>query len=451
MLLLPQPTAVLAGGGLLLMALFTLVTFRTAVRGERPDCHCFGQLHSAPVGWWTVSRNLALTGSAVFFGLAGREGLTLSPVAWVGSLSAAEAIGAVSALVLAGVLSFQGWFCLQLFRQNGRLLNRLDVLETALLPAGELNDQRSVDGDGLGSHRARSTGRSPLDLTVRDLEGHAVSLEHVRQAGKPLLLIFSDPSCGPCNALLPRIAEWQRERRADLVVALISRGDDSHNRTKAREHGLVNVFIQHDREVAQRYRVRGTPAAVLLDTVGRASGDVAEGAESIKRLLDQARDTRGSVLPLVSSDRHRAASRSSGLPVNVGDPAPTITMTDVDGRSIRLADFEGRDLLVLMWSPACRFCTDMLLALRDWEAGPDSAGPALLLVSDGDAAAVREAGLASRLAVDQTFEMGRALGATGTPSAIRVDRRGLIASPLVAGAPAVLGLMEAHQPTIRAC
>src|SRR5438874_6097778 len=32
--------------------------------GRTPDCHCFGQLHSAPAGWSTLIRNLVLAGLA---------------------------------------------------------------------------------------------------------------------------------------------------------------------------------------------------------------------------------------------------------------------------------------------------------------------------------------------------------------------------------------------------
>src|SRR6266850_314380 len=33
-------------------------------KGRTPDCHCFGQLHSAPAGWSTLIRNLVLAGVA---------------------------------------------------------------------------------------------------------------------------------------------------------------------------------------------------------------------------------------------------------------------------------------------------------------------------------------------------------------------------------------------------
>jgi hypothetical protein len=50
--LLPLSTAVLGAAGALVLVLCFIVGIATSLaRGRRPDCHCFGQLHSSPVGW----------------------------------------------------------------------------------------------------------------------------------------------------------------------------------------------------------------------------------------------------------------------------------------------------------------------------------------------------------------------------------------------------------------
>src|SRR5919202_1674410 len=45
---------------LVLLALFIAGMGVNLARGRAPDCHCFGQLHSAPVGWSTLVRNAVL-------------------------------------------------------------------------------------------------------------------------------------------------------------------------------------------------------------------------------------------------------------------------------------------------------------------------------------------------------------------------------------------------------
>jgi hypothetical protein len=58
-------------GALVLVAGFLVVISSALVRGETPDCHCFGQVHSAPVGWRTLARNAGLLAVAGFVAVAG--------------------------------------------------------------------------------------------------------------------------------------------------------------------------------------------------------------------------------------------------------------------------------------------------------------------------------------------------------------------------------------------
>ncbi len=84
------------------------------------------------------------------------------------------------------------------------------------------------------------------------------------QRGKPLLLFFSEPGCGACDAVLPEVNHWQREYDDQLLIVPISRGDAKENRAKGAKYALKNVLLQTDREVAQAYKAEGTPSAVLV-------------------------------------------------------------------------------------------------------------------------------------------------------------------------------------------
>jgi hypothetical protein len=55
---------------LLLMAFFAAAIGVTLSQGRRPDCHCFGQLHSAPVGWSALARNVVLAAAAAWVAVA---------------------------------------------------------------------------------------------------------------------------------------------------------------------------------------------------------------------------------------------------------------------------------------------------------------------------------------------------------------------------------------------
>src|SRR5262245_58204997 len=49
-----------AVGALILLSLFILGMIGQIVRGNKPDCHCFGQLYSEPVGYSSLIRNILL-------------------------------------------------------------------------------------------------------------------------------------------------------------------------------------------------------------------------------------------------------------------------------------------------------------------------------------------------------------------------------------------------------
>src|SRR5918995_584070 len=55
-----------AVGALVLLCLFVVGIGANLARGRRPECHCFGQLHSEPVGWKTLVRNGVLAAVAGF-------------------------------------------------------------------------------------------------------------------------------------------------------------------------------------------------------------------------------------------------------------------------------------------------------------------------------------------------------------------------------------------------
>jgi len=63
------------------------------------------------------------------------------------------------------------------------------------------------------------------------------------------------------------------------------------------------------------------------------------------------------------------------------------------------------------------------------------------VLRDRDLPALRTAGVTGPVALDPSFALGDALGAPGTPSAVRV-RDGRIASTLAVGGPEVLGLLR---------
>jgi methylamine dehydrogenase accessory protein MauD len=189
-------------------------------------------------------------------------------------------VGIVAGLVALTLLAAQWWFLLNLMRQNGRLLARLEALEGALASGGS-------SPNGAAAEEGLPVGSPAPDFELPDLSGGTLSLGSLRASGKPTLLVFTDPYCGPCQALLPEVGRWQRERVGELTISLISQGKPEENRTQADEHGLRNVVLQEDSEVSESYGVWGTPSAVVVLPDGSVGSPLAAGVEQIQTLVNQ--------------------------------------------------------------------------------------------------------------------------------------------------------------------
>ncbi len=440
-------------GALALLLLFVTGIAVNLARGHKPDCHCFGQLHSAPAGWKTLARNGVLAAVAGFVVWQGREGAGPSAMSWLAGLSTSQFVALIVDLVVLGVVAAQWWFLVHLLRQNGRLLVRVEALETRLGVSGTLPSQNGVPAQPAGL----PVGASAPDFSLSGLYGETLTLESMRALDKPVMLFFTDPNCGPCNALLPEIGRWQQEHAEKLTVSLISRGDPEENRAKAAEHGLQHVLLQKDREVSEAYQAYGTPSAVLVQPDGTIGSPVAGGAEAIRALLAYAVGERaqlpmqpqaqGEPCPNCGKVHPAAGHAAPAMPAGpkVGEPAPEIKLEDLDGNTVELKDFRGEEVLVLFWNPGCGFCQRMLPNLKEWEANPPEGAPKLLVISAGTVETNEEMGLRSPVVLDQQFAAGRAFGASGTPSAVLVDKEGKVASEVAVGAQEVLTLAEARQ------
>jgi methylamine dehydrogenase accessory protein MauD len=450
-------------GALALLLLFVTGIGVNLARGRKPDCRCFGQLHSAPAGWSTLLRNGALAAVAAFILWQGREGVGPSAVSWLGALSTAQLLALIGGLLVLALLAAGGWILVHLLRQNGRLLVRLEALEQRIA-AGEGAALAHAEPAENGAPQAPQAPGLPVGTAaptfkLQGLYGETLTLEALRARGKPVMLLFTDPNCGPCNALLPEIGRWQQEHADRLSVSLISRGTPEENRTKSSEHGLTGVLLQEDWEMSEAYEVEGTPSAVLVQPDGTIGSPLSAGPEDIRSLVTRTvgepaqlpvhpQQSQGEPCPncgQVHADNGQAAQQPVPAGPAIGEPAPPLKLPNLRGKKVNLTAFRGKKTLVLFWNPGCGFCQQMLDDLKKWEADPPEGAPKLLVVSSGTVAENKAMGLRSTVVLDQNFSVGSAFGASGTPSAVLVDSEGRVASEVAVGVPAVLGLAGASQ------
>jgi peroxiredoxin/uncharacterized membrane protein YphA (DoxX/SURF4 family) len=439
-------------GALALLLLFVAAIAANLARGRKPDCRCFGQLSSSPVGWTTLLRDGVLAAAAGFVVSQGANQPEPSALDASG-LSTAELGLVIGGIVLLAFATAQAFLLVNVVRQNGRLLLRLERVEESLAAAGLAEGEAAApaeEGPGL------PVGSQAPGFQLSGLYGETLTLDALRAPGKPVMLVFGDPNCAPCNALLPEIGHWQRAHGAELTIGLMTRGAPDENRAKVTEHGLINVLLQGDREVAEAYHEQGTPCAVIVRPDGTVGSPLAAGPDAIKALLARTVGIPGAApaqppppapvaAPQNGSENGAVALASTPAGPKIGDPAPPLRLPDLTGRTINLSGYRGTKTLVLFWNPGCGFCQQMVDDLRAWDAQPPERAPKLLVVSAGSVEDNRAMGLSSPVLVDDSFTVASDFGANGTPMAVLVDEEGNIASEAVAGAPAVMALARGEQ------
>jgi thiol-disulfide isomerase/thioredoxin len=422
-LLLPASTAVYGAlGAVALLALFTGAIAISLARGRAPDCHCFGQLHSAPASWRTLARNAVLLGIGVV-ALAGSVAEEpKSAVAWIGELSDSElallAVGATAAVVIAvGGAAF-----LSLMRSYGKVLTRLERVEAALSNAG-LDLEEALDADQIGLE----PGTAAPTFWAKSLTGESVSRDSLTESGVPSVVLFTSPHCGPCQALLPLVAAWQREHAGALNVVIASDGTNEEIEAEARELALENVLVDADRRLYAAFQANGTPSAVIVAPDGTIGSWVASGREWIEQLVASA----------------LGGTEGEGLPI--GTEAPALELPSLDGGPVSLEALQGRESVLLFWNPDCGFCRSMHEDLLAWEGSVNGAGPRLVVVSSGAEESTRAEGFRSLVLLDAEYAAGTAFQAHGTPMAVLIDAEGRVASAVAAGADAAFDLMGARR------
>jgi uncharacterized membrane protein YphA (DoxX/SURF4 family) len=213
-----------------LLTSFTLLALRNLAQGRGASCNCFGRSTAAGRGWWAVLRNGLLWCGSWLVAASPRQ-LPLSPAGYLVAFGGAAVVA---------VLIAQRW------------------------------------------QRPSATAAEPASP--------AQHLPHPLRAlgydGRHVVLVFVDPSCGPCRSALPVVSRWWESGGAG-GLAVVTRGSTEENAALLAALPRQRVIFDDDRSLAAMYQVVGTPSAVLLDAGNASSRTVVTGAAAIDVLLRQ--------------------------------------------------------------------------------------------------------------------------------------------------------------------
>ncbi|MDM7924208.1 MAG: redoxin domain-containing protein [Pyrinomonadaceae bacterium] len=409
---------------LLLLLVFIGGMLYQMAKGNAPDCHCFGQLHSEPVGKSSLIRNIGFAILALFVAVQGREnqGASLSD----GGGGLVQSLLLIAVLAGVAVVIF---FLKSLMDQQKQVLRRLEILE--IVGGGGVAQEREDAGN---PEDAMPMGAPFPDFALPDVSGKQVTFEHLFANAKPMLFFFLGPNCNPCKALYPEIEEWSGELGGKVHFVLVSSGKAEDNLKKFDGPLGRNMLLQTNRELAEKVHSKWTPTAMFVDADGNIASHPAVGDAAIRELV-------GKIKNEDVTREHVHFALKNGQPIKIGSKAPEAVLTDLNGKELKTAELAGKKTLVVFWSLSCPHCRTMMAEIKEWESTRASDDVRMIIFSNGEPHELREAGLETPIFLDPDFKVSIEFGMFGTPSAVLVDENGVIRSESAIGAPNIWSLI----------
>jgi len=277
------------------VALLLLITFSAYIvlqlkRGNRANCACFGTLTDFRFGPSLLMRNATLMLLA---------GLLLIPKPIYINVSAY----ALAAVVLVLCVIALAYGCIQLMRQQGRLLLRIEQLEQREFVSrniASLSQAPSASSPSqLPSTEPLQVGQRIPDWPFIDAAGIPMNL--INLFGAPFNIVFLDQTCLHCRAIFARLRDGLPAVRTVVFIS----GPRAHQATFAPGILAVNGNMPAAMRI---FGIHSTPAMVQVQADGRIIGAPITGASAV---IDQ----------LGTSNNHSADQVASILEVSNAIPA----------------------------------------------------------------------------------------------------------------------------------
>jgi peroxiredoxin len=408
-------------------------------------------------------------------------------------------------LLLILVSLWMGFY--QLFKQQGRILLRLDHLELHRPVAHAVLEKQDEPDEAEGPP---PQSHFPT-FTYPDLAGRAVSLDDFR--GRRVLLLNWSFECGFCDSIATPLANLEASfDKQNVQLLLLADGDVRVNQEGAAEHGLkCPILLQKEEEEGGPFEHEGTPVAYLLDEEGRVAAPAARGADrvlalavelagqkreasaagtgapqrsglsggpapaeiprphrlSLPRFLFKHEIGLGDLIKRLTSalgiktcvgcERRAAAlnrwlvlSGISGRGLKAGAPAPAFHLPDLGGRMISFEEFRGRRVLLVFTDPQCGPCEELAPHLVRLHREHLDDGLRVMVVGRGNPdenqRKAKQYGFEFPVLLqDRKWKVSKDYGILATPAAFLVGEDGVIARDAAVGRDAVLELIRGSQ------
>ena len=343
------------------------------------------------------------------------------------------------------LVGFGAWLCVQLVRQNGRILSRIESLEAGV--------QKLLAAPSTAS--GLKIGDTAPAFELPDASGVRHTLaEHL---GRPVVLVFFDPSCGFCLEMAQQLAALppQGQEGGSLPLVVASRGVDANAAWMRDCEGRCRVLFQNADEVAAQYSLDGTPMGCLIDESGRIASEVVAGPEALMALIhspagEAGITTASNASGELGSSRPSRGKENRGLEhsrinrsgLKAGAMAPAFTVPRLDGGELSLEEYRGRPVLLVFSDPECGPCEHLAPHLEAIHR--TRIDPAVVMVSRRDAESNRRKaealGLTFPIGLQSLWQVSKLYEMFYTPIGYLIDERGVIVRDVAVGPEGILAL-----------
>jgi peroxiredoxin/uncharacterized membrane protein YphA (DoxX/SURF4 family) len=414
-----------AAGALLLLVTFIGGMLIQMIKGEAPDCHCFGQIHSEPVGPKSLIRNIVIAILPIVLLLSGRHNQGFALGETNAAIASNVVLAAVVVTVFVGVV-----YLLKLVKENAALKRQFDLIE--MLETGGTLIERDEAGDPTDS---LPIGAPFPDFTLPDTSGKSVSFNHLIADPIPKLFLFVGPDCRPCKAMLDEFADWKREFAGKVRLVFVSKGTADENLERFGDDLSTGMLLQNKMEFASLLHIKWTPAAIYVGSDGNIASHPAVGDMAIRDLVAKLRTED------ISKPGYHVKNNAKRGRVKIGEAIPEFAATDISGNAITRQTLMGKTTLAFFLSTTCSYCGEVVDQIRKWENSADRNGTNAIMFSEGDIETHRNYGLSTPIVIDEGYKLSSNFGMFGVPSAVLIDESGTIASETAVGGPMIWSLI----------
>lgn len=123
--------------------------------------------------------------------------------------------------------------------------------------------------------------------------------------------------------------------------------------------------------------------------------------------------------------------------VSVGEVAPDIDLTSIDGKQSKLSDYRGKAVFLNFWASWCNPCKAELRDIQDMSRKMDGKPFEIVAVSVDTTGAdklkefLNDRGISFPVFLDPTMTSAKRYGVTGFPETFILDKKGVIAKRYV--------------------